>query len=98
KKAEERFRLVVESAPSAMVMINDKGIIILVNAQTEQLFGYDRQELLSKPIEDLVPPRFRGKHPLFRADFFGDPKSRSMGAGRDLYGLRKDGSEVPVEI
>ena len=98
KRAEERFRLVVESAPSAMVMINDQGKIILVNAQTESLFGYERHELIDQPIEVLVPPRFRGKHPVFRSDFFGDPKARSMGAGRDLFGLRKDGAEVPVEI
>ena len=98
KRAEERFRLVVESAPSAMVMINDQGKIILVNAQTESLFGYERQELMEQSIEVLVPTRFRGKHPLFRSDFFGDPKVRSMGAGRDLFGLRKDGIEVPVEI
>ncbi len=98
KKAEERFRLVVESAPSAMVMINAEGKIVLVNAQTEKLFGYGRRELLDQSIEMLVPPQFRGKHPSFRADFFGDPKARSMGVGRDLFGLRKDGSEVPVEI
>jgi PAS domain S-box-containing protein len=98
KRAEERFRLVVESAPSAMVMINDKGRIILVNAQTESLFGYERHELMDQAIEVLVPSRFRGKHPMFRSDFFGDPKVRSMGAGRDLFGLRKDGVEVPVEI
>ena len=98
RKAEERFRLVVESAPSAMVMINDQGKIVLVNAQTEKLFGYGRRELLDKNIEMLVPPQFRGKHPSFRSDFFGDPKARSMGVGRDLFGLRKDGTEVPVEI
>ena len=98
RKAEERFRLVVESAPSAMVMISDQGKIVLVNAQTEKLFGYGRRELLDKSIEMLVPPQFRGKHPSFRSDFFGDPKARSMGVGRDLFGLRKDGTEVPVEI
>jgi PAS domain S-box-containing protein len=98
RKAEERFRLVVESAPSAMVMINDQGKIVLVNAQTEKLFGYRRRELLDKSIEMLVPPQFRGKHPAFRSDFFNDPKARSMGVGRDLFGLRKDGTEVPVEI
>ena len=98
RKAEERFRLVVESAPSAMVMINDQGTIVLVNAQTEKLFGYGRRELLDKSIEMLVPPQFRGKHPAFRSHFFGDPKARSMGVGRDLFGLRKDGTEVPVEI
>jgi PAS domain S-box-containing protein len=98
RKAEERFRLVVESAPSAMVMINDQGKVVLVNAQAEKLFGYGRRELLGESIEMLVPAQFRAKHPAFRTDFFGDPKARSMGVGRDLFGLRKDGSEVPVEI
>src|SRR5258708_4043039 len=98
KRLEERFRQVVESAPSAMVMIGATGLIEMVNAQTERLFGYDRSELLRKPIETLVPERFRRNHPGLRTAFFAEPNARPMGAGRDLYGLKKDGSEFPVEI
>jgi PAS domain S-box-containing protein len=98
RKSEERFRQVVESAPNAIVMIGATGLIVMVNGQTERLFGYDRAELVGKPIETLVPERFRRHHPALRSAFFSDPKSRPMGAGRDLYGLRKDGSEFQVEI
>ena len=98
KRLEERFRLVVESAPNAIVMIGPTGLIEMVNAQTERVFGYTRVELLGKPIEMLVPERYRPNHPGLRKSFFADPVSRPMGAGRDLYGLRKDGSEFPVEI
>ncbi len=98
KRLEERFRQVVESAPNAMVMINDKGNIEMVNAQAERVFGYQRQELLGQPIEMLVPVRFRAKHPGLRSSFFSGPVSRPMGAGRDLFGLKKDGSEFPIEI
>ena len=98
KRAEEKFRLVVESSPNAMVMINPKGRIVLINAQTEKLFGYTREELLDQPIETLVPERFRNNHPEFRTSFFASPAARLMGIGRDLHGRRKDGSEFPVEI
>jgi PAS domain S-box-containing protein len=98
KRAEEKFRLVVESSPNAMVMINQKGRIALINAQTEKLFGYARDELLNQSIEILVPDRFRSRHPDFRSSFFANPAARSMGVGRDLHGRRKDGSEFPVEI
>jgi PAS domain S-box-containing protein len=98
KRLEERFRRVVESAPNAMVMINADGQIEMVNAQAERVFGYSREELLNQPVEMLVPKRFRQHHPDLRNSFFADPRSRPMGAGRDLYGLRKDGSEFPVEI
>jgi PAS domain S-box-containing protein len=98
KKAEERFRLVVESAPNAMVLVNADGIITLVNNQTEKLFNYDRQELIGNKIEMLIPSRFRHEHPTHRVSFFSNAQVRAMGVGRDLFGLRKDGSEVQVEI
>jgi PAS domain S-box-containing protein len=98
QRSDERFRLAVESAPNAMLMVDEGGRIVLVNKQAEKLFGYSREELLQRSIETLVPERFRAAHPGHRKLFFEQPRSRSMGAGRDLYGLRKDGSEVPVEI
>jgi PAS domain S-box-containing protein len=98
KRQEERFRRVVEAAPSAMIMISGTGRIEMVNAQAEELFGYSRSELLGQTVEMLVPMRFRGHHPDLRRSFFADPHARPMGVGRDLHGLRKDGSEFPVEI
>lgn len=98
KRLEERFRRVVESAPNAMVMINERGRIEMVNTQTERLFGYARSEMLGNLVEILVPERFRHGHPEKRGSFFGEPNSRPMGAGRDLFGRRKNGSEFPVEI
>ncbi len=95
---EERFRRVVEFAPNAMVMINSAGCIDMLNHQAERLFGYQRSELLGQPVEILVPERFRAHHPEKRMAFAADPQARPMGAGRDLYGRRKDGSEFPVEI
>jgi PAS domain S-box-containing protein len=98
KLAEERFRLVVEAAPSGMVMSNSEGKIILVNAQVETFFGYTRDDLIGQPIEMLVPERFQSKHAGFRHGYLGDAQARPMGAGRDLFARRKDGSEFPVEI
>jgi PAS domain S-box-containing protein len=95
---EARFRQVVEAAPNAMVMIDAAGRIEMVNTQAERVFGYARSEMLGQSVEMLVPERFRGGHSALRATFFADPRSRPMGEGRDLYGLRKDGSEVPIEI
>jgi PAS domain S-box-containing protein len=96
--SEARFRLVVEAAPNAMIMVGRDGKISLVNKQTEALFGYAREELLGQPVEILVPERYRAKHPVDRERFFANPAARPMGAGRDLFGFHKDGSEVPIEI
>jgi PAS domain S-box-containing protein len=98
RESEQRFRLVVEAAPNAMVMIDQEGKIVMVNCQGERVFGYSRAELLGQKIEIIVPERFRGNHPRLRSTFLADPRTRPMGAGRDLFGLRKDGSEFPVEI
>lgn len=98
KRAEERFRLVVESAPNAMILINQSGVINLVNNQAERLFGYNRNELIGNKLEMLIPERFRTGHPHHRDSFFQKPQIRAMGAGRDLFGLKKDGKEVQVEI
>ena len=98
KRAEERFRLVVESAPNGIVMVDHVGKILLVNTQIEKSFGYSRTELIGQRIEMLVPERFRGKHPEYRKEFMASPNARPMGAGRDLFGLRKDGTEFPIEI
>jgi len=98
KRGDEQFRIAIEAAPTGMLLMNLTGAMVLVNAQIEKLFGYPRAELLGKQIEMLVPERFRTHHPGFREEFFGAPRARAMGAGRELYGLRKDGSEVPIEI
>lgn len=98
KKLEHRFRQAIESAPSAIVMVNESGVIEMVNAQTEKSFGYSREELIGQGVEVLVPERFRGSHIGFRQAYLSAPVSRPMGEGRELFGLRKDGSEFPVEI
>jgi PAS domain S-box-containing protein len=98
KQAEDQFRLVVEAAPSAMIMVNTEGQVALVNTQAETVFGYSREELIGHPMERLVPERFRSHHIGYRHGYFDDAQARPMGAGRELFGLRKDGSEVPIEI
>lgn len=98
RAVETRLRAAVESAPSGLLMTDAEGRIVLVNREVERLFGYAREELLGQPIEVLIPMRFRDRHPGFRHGFRGDPRVRAMGAGRDLNGRRKDGTEVPVEV
>ncbi len=98
RTVDVRLRAAVESSPSGLLMIDETGRIVLVNREVERMFGYSREELLGKVVEMLVPERFRGEHAALRTGFFGEPRMRSMGAGRDLFGLCKDGSEVPVEI
>ena len=97
-KAEELFRLAVEASPNAMVMVDHQGKIVLVNAQTEKLFGYRRQELLGSPVEILVPDSLREQHLALHRQFADEPQPRPMGAMRELSARRKDGSEIPVEI
>ena len=98
KWTEAHFGAFLESAPDAMVLVDRQGRILMVNAQTERLFGFDRSELLGHPVEILVPKRFADRHPLHRQGFLANPRARPMGAGMELYGQRRDGSEFPVEI
>jgi PAS domain S-box-containing protein len=98
RKADEMFRGLLESAPDAMVLVGQDGRIELANRQTEQVFGFGRDELVGREVETLIPARFRQRHPGHRDGFFADPRSRPMGADLELSGLRRDGSEFPVEI
>lgn len=98
KRAEARFRATIESCPTAMVMIDRTGKIVLANAEAERLFGYTRAEMLGELVELLVPLRARESHPALRSSYFHHPEARRMGVGRELFGLRKDGSEFPIEI
>jgi PAS domain S-box-containing protein len=98
KKAEAKFRGLLEWAPDAMVIVNREGVIVLINAQAEKLFGYSREELLGRPVEVLIPEEFRGGHVGTRSGYITEPGVRPMGAGRDLTAERKNGSTFPAEI
>ncbi|MBO0732924.1 MAG: PAS domain S-box protein [Methylocapsa sp.] len=97
-RSQDRFQRAVESAPNAMIMINRAGRVVMLNLQAEVLFGYTRDEIFAHPVEKLIPARFRKRHREERIAFFASPQSRPMGAGRDLFALKKDGAEFPVEI
>src|SRR5882757_806856 len=96
--AEEMFRLAVEACPSGMVMIDCNGKMVMVNTEIENQFGYTREELIGQPVDMLVPERLRAQHARHRHSFTPKPETRRMGAGRDLFGRRKDGTEFPVEV
>ena len=95
---EHHLRSLLEIAPDAMLVIDRAGLITLVNPQTERLFGYSQAEILGRPVEVLIPERFRERHCGHRTNFFSEPRVRPMGANLQLFGLRKDGTEFPVEI
>ncbi|MDB5340784.1 MAG: domain S-box protein [Planctomycetaceae bacterium] len=98
KQTEDKTRLMEELAVNAMILVDARGLLVLVNPQTEKLFGYSQAELTGQPVEILVPESSRANHPTQRTKFFANPSIRAMGAGRDLFARRKDGSEFPVEI
>jgi PAS domain S-box-containing protein len=98
QRSETLFRGLLESAPDAIVITSSTGRIVLVNRQLEEMFGYQRHELLDHPVEMLMPERFRDAHLEHRAQYTYDPQTRNMGGGLELYGLRKDGSEFSVEV
>lgn len=92
------FRLALEAAPNGLLLVNSQGAILFSNQKLAQMFGYQASELTGKLVEILLPQKLRDKHPAHRKEFLSSPKTRPMGAGRDLFGARKDGSEFPVEI
>ncbi len=95
---EQRYRDVIDASPSALIMVDPDGRIVLVNRAVESLFGYRREELLGESVEQLVPESVRGNHHAYRQEYFANPQPRMMGQGRDLYGRSKDGKEIPIEV
>ena len=98
KMAEKKFRGLLESAPDAMVIVNDKGAIQLINKQSERLFGYAPEELYNKSVEVLIPTKYSSIHTHYRKRFFENPNTREMGEGLDLFALKKNGEEIPIQI
>ena len=98
QKSEQRFKALLDAAPDATVIVNDKGLIELINLQTELLFCYNRSELLGKPVEILIPGNLRKVHALHVSSFVKEPRVRSMGVGLELEAIKKDGTKFPVEI
>jgi two-component system CheB/CheR fusion protein len=98
KKAESRFRNAIEASPSGMLLINPQGRIVLINSVCESIFGYEREELIGQPLENLIPERFRHTHVQHRGEYFAAPRVRGMSSGLDVWGLRKDGTEIPLDI
>ena len=97
-QVEQRYRDLLESVPDAIIIVNQGGRVVLANGQAERIFGWSRQEMVGAPMEMLMPARYRSAHHGHRVRFHRAPQVRSMGAGLELYGLRRDGQEFPVEI
>lgn len=98
ERVQGHYEALLDAAPDAMVIVDDVGRIVLVNAQTQAMFGYTAEELVGRSIEVLVPERFRAAHPQHRNDYYANPRTRPMGAGMELFALSKEGREIPVEI
>lgn len=98
KVTDSVFETFFETAPDAVVIAGTDGLILMVNAQAEKLFGYHRNQLVGKPVEILVPERYQIRHPAHRLAYLNTPTVRPMGSGLELYGMRRDGTEFPVEI
>src|SRR5579863_10453164 len=94
----QRSKLVIESVPNGILVVNRAGVITLANTPATKLFGYESTDLVGQPVEMLLPAALRAAHPELRTGFFSHPQARAMGTGRDLFAVRKDGSEFPVEI
>jgi PAS domain S-box-containing protein len=98
RKSQAMFQGLFESAPDAIILVNDQGEIVRLNRQAEELFGYDRTALETKPIEELLPSRFHKNHLTHRASYHNNPRPRQMGFGLELYGQHRDGTEIPVDV